>query len=78
MSNLLVIMNWLTTVSVFWWITGLVMLGLFVWAVIYILMHKGDRKPPPGKNPSLDILKNKYDYGEIDSDEFKKHVNELM
>ena len=69
--------NWFTTFSVFWWIGGIIMFGLFIWAIIATLQKNGDR-PPPGKNPTLDLLKKKFDFGEIDGKEFKEKVNEIM
>lgn len=65
----------------FWWIGGLIMMGLFIWLIFNVLDRNRNNHIPPTFRTSerpLDILKKRYAGGEISKEEFDKISNELL
>lgn len=69
--------DWLTGLSIIWWLIGLTLFGFLSWVMISTFKKGGDSKYLPGQKSTLDILRERYARGEIDKQEFKKLKKEL-
>jgi len=59
----------------FWWIGGLIVLGLFIWLIVSVT--KRPENPLSHKESPLDILKKRYARGEITKEEFEEMSKNL-
>jgi putative membrane protein len=57
-----------------WWIMGLGLLGLVVWAVA---RAAGGSFPPRGEDSPETILKSRYARGEVDREEYERRLTDL-
>ena len=59
-----------------WWIIGIVIIVAIVWMALKAMKKNRNRNTSFTKSP-LDILKERYDRGEIDKQEFEEKKNIL-
>jgi putative membrane protein len=57
-----------------WWIVGLGLLVLLVWAVA---RAAGSPSPPRGEDSPETILKRRYARGEVDREEYERRLTDL-
>jgi len=60
----------------FWWVGGLIIVGLFIWFVVTILRRSSNHHNIHEESP-LDILKKRYARGEISKEEFDRMSKDL-
>ena len=60
----------------FWWIGGLILLGLFIWLIVSISGHNTNHQDFPKDSPP-DILKKRYARGEISKEDFDRMSADL-
>ncbi len=65
----------------FWWIGGVIMMGLFIWLLVSLVNRTNNPNPPMThhyqEESSLDILKKRYARGEITKEEFDRMSKDL-
>ncbi len=65
----------------FWWIGGLIMMGLFIWLIFNVSGRNRNNYFPPTFRTTespLDILKKRYARGEINKEEFENMSKDLL
>ncbi len=60
----------------FWWIGGLIMMGLFIWFIITMIKRTTNNIQTQSES-ALDLLKKRYARGEISKEEFDQISKDL-
>lgn len=60
-----------------WWIIGLIIVAIVVWIVVKGIKQNNNSNTQFGNRSALDILKERYAWGEIDKQEFEERKNNL-
>ena len=63
---------------VWWWIIGLILVALIIWAVIRSTDQSNSLNNTANHKSPLDILKERYARGETDKEEFEQRKKDLM
>lgn len=65
----------------FWWIGGVIIMGLFIWLLVSLVNRNSNPNPPMShhyqEESPLDILKKRYAKGEITKEEFDRMSKDL-